>query len=116
LPPDALQGVVIVWGLRRGREVWSGSAYKDSFVDDLEVTRRGAVAWLDDAQVVTKCDRNGRAEIGDRASNLRRIGRAVFWRTAGERHTYRYRGHNIASPWTDTGTGRATTRPGPAVA
>jgi RNA-directed DNA polymerase len=29
---------------------------------------------------------------------------------------YRYRGHNIASPWTDTGTGRATTRPGPAVA
>jgi RNA-directed DNA polymerase len=29
---------------------------------------------------------------------------------------YRYRGHNIPSPWAVTGTGRATTRPGTAVA
>ncbi len=29
---------------------------------------------------------------------------------------YRYRGHNIPSPWTDTGTGRATTRPATAAA
>jgi RNA-directed DNA polymerase len=29
---------------------------------------------------------------------------------------YRYRGHNIPSPWADTGTGRTTTRPGPAAA
>jgi RNA-directed DNA polymerase len=29
---------------------------------------------------------------------------------------YRYRGHNIPSPWADTGTGRATTRPGTVVA
>jgi RNA-directed DNA polymerase len=29
---------------------------------------------------------------------------------------YRYRGHNIPSPWADTGTGRATTRPGTAAA
>ena len=29
---------------------------------------------------------------------------------------YRYRGHNIPSPWTATGTSRATTRPGTAVA
>jgi RNA-directed DNA polymerase len=29
---------------------------------------------------------------------------------------YRYRGHDIPSPWTATGTGRATTRPEPAVA
>jgi RNA-directed DNA polymerase len=29
---------------------------------------------------------------------------------------YRYRGHRIPSPWAATGTGRATTRPGTAVA
>ena len=29
---------------------------------------------------------------------------------------YRYRGHRIPSPWATTGTGRATTRPGTAVA
>jgi RNA-directed DNA polymerase len=29
---------------------------------------------------------------------------------------YRYRGHRIPSPWAATGTGRATTRPGAAVA
>jgi RNA-directed DNA polymerase len=29
---------------------------------------------------------------------------------------YRYRGHNIPSPWADTGTGRTTTRPAPAAA
>jgi RNA-directed DNA polymerase len=29
---------------------------------------------------------------------------------------YRYRGHSIPSPWADTGTARATTRPGTAVA
>ena len=29
---------------------------------------------------------------------------------------YRYRGHNIPSPWADTGTGRTTTTPGTAVA
>ena len=29
---------------------------------------------------------------------------------------YRYRGHNIPSPWAETGTSRATTRPGTAVA
>jgi hypothetical protein len=89
---DFHEGVVVVWGVRRSREIWSGAVQEDSFVDDLEVTRRGAVAWLDDGELVTKCDRNGRAEIGDWASNLRRIGRTVFWRTGGERHSYILRG------------------------
>jgi hypothetical protein len=90
--------LIIVWGLRRGREIWSGATYKGPFADDLEVTRRGAVAWLDDSQVVTKCDRNGRAEIGEADSKLKRIGRTVFWREAAERHSYLLRGRPRGCP------------------
>ena len=85
------ESVIVVWGVRRDRETWLDTG-EDSFVDDLEVTRRGAVAWMDDWQVVTKCDRNGRAEIGEGDSHLKRIGRTVFWRQAGERHAYLLRG------------------------
>jgi hypothetical protein len=90
--------VIIVWGLRQGREIWSGATHERTFADDLEVTRRGAVAWLDDSQVVTKCDRKGRAEIGEADSMLRRIGRTVFWREAGERRSYLLRGRSRGCP------------------
>ena len=89
---DFHQGVVVVWSVRRARQIWDGAAAEDTFIDDLEVTRRGAVAWLDDSGFVEKCDRNGRAEIGHDASKLRRIGRTVSWRTHNQRRSYLLRG------------------------
>jgi len=45
-----------------------------------------------------------------------REGTRLHWPDEVPVTRYRYRGHNIPSPWADTGTGRATTRPGTAVA
>jgi RNA-directed DNA polymerase len=46
-----------------------------------------------------------------------REGTRLAWPNEVPVTRYRYRGHNIPSPWaTSTGTGRATTRPGTAVA
>jgi hypothetical protein len=91
---DFHESLIVVWDVRRDREIWLETG-EDSFVDDLEVTRRGAVAWLVDWGPVRKCDRNGRAEIGETDSRLKRIGRTVFWRMAGERHSYVLRGRAI---------------------
>jgi RNA-directed DNA polymerase len=43
-------------------------------------------------------------------------GTRVAWPDEVAVTRYRYRGHRIPSPWAATGTGRATTRPGAAVA
>jgi RNA-directed DNA polymerase len=45
-----------------------------------------------------------------------REGTRLHWPDEVPVTRYRYRGHNIPSPWADTGTNRATTRPGTAVA
>jgi RNA-directed DNA polymerase len=45
-----------------------------------------------------------------------REGTRLHWPDEVPVTRYRYRGHNIPSPWADTGTGRATTRPGSAAA
>ena len=45
-----------------------------------------------------------------------REGTRLAWPSEVPVTRYRYRGHNIPSPWADTGTGRATTRPGTAAA
>jgi RNA-directed DNA polymerase len=45
-----------------------------------------------------------------------REGTRLAWPDEVSVTRYRYRGHRIPSPWAATGTGRATTRPGPATA
>jgi hypothetical protein len=63
---------VQVWNLTRGREIWSGSSASTSdgeaFLFDLEVTRRGAIAWLpdegEDGISVMKVDGRGLASLG----------------------------------------------------
>jgi RNA-directed DNA polymerase len=45
-----------------------------------------------------------------------REGTRLAWPSEVPVTRYRYRGHRIPSPWTATGTGRATTRPGTAAA
>jgi len=45
-----------------------------------------------------------------------REGTRLHWPDEVPVTRYRYRGHNIPSPWADTGTGRATTRPATAAA
>jgi RNA-directed DNA polymerase len=44
-----------------------------------------------------------------------REGTRLAWPAEVPVTRYRYRGHNIPSPWADTGTGRSITRPGTAV-
>jgi RNA-directed DNA polymerase len=45
-----------------------------------------------------------------------REGTRLHWPDEVPVTRYRYRGHQIPSPWADTGTRRATTRPGTAAA
>jgi hypothetical protein len=88
---DFHESVVFVQNVRRQRESWAGSE-EDEFVDDVEVTRRGAVAWLSDTGYVQKCDRNGQRLIGETAGRLKRIGRTIYWRSEGKRYSYLLRG------------------------
>jgi len=82
--------VIVVWTVRREREIWAGVTGEDEFATDVEVTRRGAVAWA--TGVVRKCDRNGRARIGVGAAKLTRRGRTVYWQSRGEQRSYVLRG------------------------
>jgi hypothetical protein len=83
--------VVFVQNVRRQRRTW-GRSIEDEFVDDVEVTRQGAVAWLSDWGTIRKCDRNGQRRIGGTAGRLRRIGRTIYWRSEGKKNAYLLRG------------------------
>jgi hypothetical protein len=88
---DFHESGIIVWNVRSEREVWSGVTGSEEFARNVQVTRRGGVAWIDDGGTIRKCDRRGRASIGG-GSQLRRIGRTVYWRSEGKRHSYLLRG------------------------
>jgi hypothetical protein len=89
---DFHESVVFVQNVRRGPDTSWGTSEEDEFVDDIEVTRRGGVAWLSWSGDVLKCDRNGQRLIGGTAGKLRRIGRTVYWRSEGKKHSYLLRG------------------------
>jgi hypothetical protein len=88
---DFHESIIGLWDLRGGRKILS-VAIEDEFADDVEVTRRGGVAWMTDFGFIRKCDRDGQAKLGETLGKLTRRGQTVYWRSGGEQHSYLLRG------------------------
>jgi hypothetical protein len=105
---DELAERVGVWNVATRHNTYHQFLQEGVEPDDLELTSRGALAWMDDGWL-TKSDGRGYADLG-RADRSRRVcgaelwceatvtrrGARIFWRQRGIRRSYRLRGSAFA--------------------